>query len=76
YVEQVTGRRGQVARDWIGARQATAEEVGDLELGRKAAAVLVVRHLTVDVSGAPLEFVEASFPPDRWTFEQEYPIPG
>jgi GntR family transcriptional regulator len=76
YVEQVTGRRGQTARDWIGARQATAEEVADLKLGPKAAAVLAVRHLTVDASGTPLEFVEASFPPDRWTFEQEYPIPG
>ena len=76
YVEQVTGRRGQVARDWIGARLATAEEVAGLKLGRKASAVLVVRHLTADASGAPLEFVEATFPPDRWTFEQEYPIPG
>jgi GntR family transcriptional regulator len=76
YVEQVTGRRGQTARDWIGARLATADEVAELQLGRKSAAVLAVRHLTVDAGGAPLEFVEATFPPDRWTFEQEYPIPG
>jgi DNA-binding GntR family transcriptional regulator len=75
YVEQVTSRRGQMARDWIGARQATAEEAADLKL-RKGAAVLAVRHLTLDTVGRPLEFVEATFPPDRWTFEQEYPIPG
>lgn len=76
YVEQVTSRRGQMARDWIGARQASAEETADLKLPRKGAAVLAVRHLTIDAVGTPLEFVEATFPPDRWTFEQEYPIPG
>jgi DNA-binding GntR family transcriptional regulator len=76
YVEQVTSRRGQMARDWIGARQASAEEAADLKLPRKGAAVLAVRHLTLDAVGRPLEFVEATFPPDRWTFEQEYPIPG
>ena len=76
YVEQVTGRRGHLARDWIGARKATSEEIADLGLRRGPAAVLAVRHLTMDTAGAPLEFVEATFPPDRWTFEQEYPIPG
>jgi GntR family transcriptional regulator len=65
-----------MARDWIGARQASAEEAADLKLPRKGAAVLAVRHLTLDAVGRPLEFVEATFPPDRWTFEQEYPIPG
>jgi GntR family transcriptional regulator len=76
YVEQATARRGQRARDWIGARLATSEQVAELKLGRRPAAVLVVHHTTFDTSGAPLEFVQATFPPDRWTFEQEYPIPG
>ncbi len=76
YVEQATGRHGQTAQDAIGARLATREEAEVLGLGRTKPAVLVVRHTTFDVRGVPLEFVEATFPPDRWTFEQQYPIPG
>ena len=76
YVERVTGRRGTTARDQIGARLATDEERDELSLGKGPAAVLVVHHVVLDEQGTPLEFAQAVYPPDRWTFEQTYPIPG
>lgn len=75
YVEKVTGRRAATARDLVGARSATAEERRLLELPGRHAAVLAVRHTVLDLGGLPMEFVEAVYPPDRWSFEQEYAIP-
>lgn len=75
YVERVTGRRARMARDWIGARRATADEAGRLGLGRNAA-VLVVDHTTFDAEDAPIEFVQAVYPPNRRIFEQQYGLPG
>jgi DNA-binding GntR family transcriptional regulator len=76
YVERVTGRRAQLGRDQIAARLATAEERADLKLRGNVSAVLVVRHLVVDSGGIAIEYVEATYPPDHWTFEQQYPISG
>jgi GntR family transcriptional regulator len=76
YVEAATRRRGRTARDWIGTRLASAEEADALALGAGPHAVLVVRHTTFDEDGDPMEFVEATYPSGRWTFEDEYTIPG
>jgi DNA-binding GntR family transcriptional regulator len=74
YVEKITGRRISYARDQIGARLASASERRQLGLAAKTAAVLVVRHVVYDTADRPLECVEAVYPPNRWTFEQEYPV--
>lgn len=75
YLERATGRRGRVARDWVGARLGTRDELSALGL-REPQAVLVIRHIVLDGSGEPLEFVEATYPPGRWAVEGEYSLPG
>jgi DNA-binding GntR family transcriptional regulator len=74
YVEQATGRVASYARDQLSARLATASERKELELPGRAAAVLVVHHVVYDASDRPLECVEAVYPPDRRTFEQQYSV--
>ncbi|MCM2420216.1 GntR family transcriptional regulator [Streptomyces sp. RKAG293] len=73
YVEQMTGRQGSYAEDRMCARQATDEETADLSL-RPSSAVLIVHHVVYDMQDQPLEFAEATYPPDRWAFEQGYPL--
>jgi GntR family transcriptional regulator len=75
YIEAATGRRAKNAQDRIGARTATAEEARELEIGA-GAAVLAVHHIVYDADARVLEVAEAVYPPDRWTFEQDYPIYG
>lgn len=74
YVESVTGRRAKYARDQVAARLATAEEQQTLRLDGDNCAVLAYRHTVYDSNDQPLEFAEAAYPPDRWTFEQEYSV--
>ncbi len=74
YVEQATGRAAGYARDQVSARLATADERAELGIQARSAAVLVVRHTVFDRSDRPLECVEAVYPPDRWTFEQQYSV--
>lgn len=74
YVEECTGRRAAYARDQMAARLATDTELAYLELSESASAVLVYRHTVYDTNDQPLEFAEAVYPPDRWTFEQEYSV--
>ena len=74
YVEQATGRAASYARDQLCARLATAPERAELDLSGRAAAVLVVHHVVFDVNDRPLECVEAVYPPDRRTFEQQYSV--
>lgn len=74
YVEDTTGRVASYARDQMAARLATDEERTDLGLADECAAVLVYRHTVYDSRDTPIEFVEAVYPPDRWTFEQEYAV--
>ncbi|MGW7486699.1 GntR family transcriptional regulator [Streptomyces sp. NPDC054786] len=73
YVEHMTGRQGSYAEDRMCARPATEEEAAGLELA-PGTAVLIVHHLVHDLQGHPLELVEATYPPHRWTFAQGYPI--
>nr|WP_307874541.1 GntR family transcriptional regulator [Frankia nepalensis] len=74
YLASVTGLRARLARDRVTARLATDTEAADLELGPGPHAVLVVRHVVCTEANQPLEFVEAVYPPESWTFEQEYPV--
>jgi DNA-binding GntR family transcriptional regulator len=76
YVEQATGRAARYARDQVSARLASADERTELGIHTRSAAVLVVRHTVFDGSDRPLECVEAVYPPDRWTFEQQYSVLG
>jgi GntR family transcriptional regulator len=76
YIERMTGRRARLGRDRISARLATDDEASALQLGNGPAAVLVVHHTAFDTAGEPIEFAEAVFPPGRWSFEDEYSIPG
>ena len=73
YVESVTGRQGSYAEDRMCARSSTEDEAADLELA-PGAAVLIVHHVVYDLQDRPLEFAEAAYPPERWAFEQGYPI--
>ncbi|WP_329412010.1 GntR family transcriptional regulator [Streptomyces sp. NBC_00704] len=73
YVEKATGRQGSYAEDRMCARQATGEESADLQL-EPGSPVLVVHHVVFDLQDRPLEFAEATYPPQRWAFEQGYPL--
>ncbi|MFD0165701.1 GntR family transcriptional regulator [Streptomyces decoyicus] len=73
YVEHMTGRQGSYAEDRMCARPATENEASDLEL-EPGSAVLIVHHVVYDLQDHPLEFVEATYPPHRWAFEQGYPL--
>jgi DNA-binding GntR family transcriptional regulator len=74
YVERATGRSASYARDQLSARLATVRERSELKLSSRQAAVLVVHHTVFDADDAAIECVEAVYPPDRWTFHQEYRI--
>lgn len=73
YLTEITGREAAYARDQVAARLATAEERRLLALTRPAA-VLVYRLTVFDLADAPLQFDDATYPPDRWAFRQEYPL--
>jgi GntR family transcriptional regulator len=73
YIAEATGRVGEYARDQVAARLATAEERRYLDLPRPAA-VLVYRLTAYDSTDRPVQFDEAAYPPDHWTFRQEYPL--
>jgi GntR family transcriptional regulator len=73
YLAEVTGRQPAYARDQVAARLATTEEGRLLELASPAA-VLVYRLTVYDPADAPIQFDDATYPPDRWAFRQEYPL--
>ncbi|MBQ1121332.1 UTRA domain-containing protein, partial [Streptomyces sp. B15] len=73
YVENMTGRQGSYAEDRMCARLATDDEASDLAL-TPGSAVLIVHHVVYDLRDRPLEFAEATYPPERWAFEQGYPL--
>lgn len=73
YLAEITGREAAYARDQVAARLATDEERRLLELTAPAA-VLVYRLTVFDSADAPLQFDDATYPPDRWAFRQEYPL--
>lgn len=74
YVEDRTGRVGTYARDRTSARAAGTADARELGLPRPTTPVLVVEHLVLDQADKPLEFAEAIYPPDRWTYEQRYEL--
>ncbi|GAA2316790.1 GntR family transcriptional regulator [Streptomyces kunmingensis] len=73
YVENMTGRKGSYAEERMCARRASEAEATDLHLP-SLAAVLVVHHVVRDLQDRPLEFAEATYPPNKWAFEQGYPL--
>jgi DNA-binding GntR family transcriptional regulator len=73
YVEQATGRPSTYARDQVAARLATDEELRLLELNSPAA-VLVYRLTAYDDADQPVQFDDATYPPERWAFGQEYSL--
>jgi DNA-binding GntR family transcriptional regulator len=73
YLAEVAGRQAAYARDQVAARLATAEEGRLLELASPAA-VLVYRLTVYDPVDAPIQFDDATYPPERWAFRQEYPL--
>jgi len=73
YIEDGTGRAGTYARDRTCARQAGRGVADALGL-RPSSPVLVVEHTVFDQDDEPLEFTEAFYPPDRWTYEQRYDL--
>jgi DNA-binding GntR family transcriptional regulator len=73
YLASVTGREPSYARDQVLARLATAEERRQLRLPRPSA-VLIYRLTVYDANDLPLQFDEATYPPGRWAFRQEYPL--
>jgi GntR family transcriptional regulator len=74
YVEDRTGRTATYARDRIAARSAGAADARALGLPRPSSPVLAVEHTVYDQADQPLEFAEAVYPPDRWTYEQRYDL--
>lgn len=74
YVEERCGRRATYARDRTTARAAGAEDARALQLPKPSTPVLAVEHTVFDEHDQPLEFVEAVYPPDRWTYEQRYEL--
>lgn len=73
YIASVIGRQLGYARDQVSARLAAADERRWLELSRPSA-VLVYRLTVYDDQDGPIQFDEATYPPERWTFRQEYPL--
>lgn len=73
YLAEVTGRAPAYARDQVAARLASPDECALLDLAAPAA-VLVYRISVHDRANRPLQFDEATYPPDRWAFRQEYPL--
>src|SRR4051794_27641969 len=72
YLGKATNRTPGYARDQVAGRLATSEERRRLRIAARSAAVLAVRHVVYDDRGVPMECVEAAYPPDTWTFEQQY----
>lgn len=73
YLAEIMGWEPAYARDQVAARLATAEETQLLELPHPTA-VLVYRLTVYDRADAPIQFDDATYPPDRWAFRQEYPL--
>ncbi|MFC7595778.1 GntR family transcriptional regulator [Terrabacter sp. GCM10028922] len=74
YVEEASGRQATYARDRMSARAAGAEDARSMKLAKVTAPVLAVEHTVFDQRDEPLEFVEAVYPPGRWTHEQRYDL--
>jgi DNA-binding GntR family transcriptional regulator len=74
YVEERSGRSAVYARDRMSARPAGSQDAKALDLANVATPVLIVEHTVYDQDDNVLEFVEAVYPPGRWTHEQRYEL--
>ena len=73
YLAEVTGRAAAYARDQVASRLASPAEQEHLELNDPSA-VLVYRLVVYGADDAAIQFDDATYPPDHWTFGQEYPL--
>lgn len=73
YLAGVTGRGPAYARDQVASRLATSLERGVLTLGDPAA-VLVYAVVIYGADDEPIQCDDAVYPPDEWTFTQEYAL--
>ena len=73
YLASATGRTATYARDRVSARLSSEEEARHLRL-EPHTAVLVYQLSAYDAHDAPVQFDEATYPPERWVLHQEYPI--
>jgi DNA-binding GntR family transcriptional regulator len=73
YIAQITNRPAAYARDQVAARMANTEELDLLQL-TPPAAVLVYQLTVFDADDQPIQFDEATYPPQHWSFHQEYPL--
>jgi DNA-binding GntR family transcriptional regulator len=73
YLAEVTGRRPSYGRDQVAARLARPDEAQLLGLDEPAA-VLVYRFTVYAEDDQPIQTDDAVYPPDQWTFRQEYPL--
>ncbi|MGW0182222.1 GntR family transcriptional regulator [Nocardia sp. NPDC003345] len=73
YIADAVGLRATYAREQVCARLATEDERRWLDLAEPSA-VLTYWLVAYDPDGNPVQFDEAVYPPQRWSFRQEYPI--
>ena len=73
YLQEVTGLVAAYARDQVAARLASPTERELLELDEPAA-VLVYRLVIFGADDRPVQCDDSTYPPDLWTFRQEYPL--
>lgn len=73
YLAEVAGLVAAYVRDQVAARLASPEERRLLDLADPSA-VLVYRLSVHGADDRPLQFDDATYPPDRWAFRQEHPL--
>lgn len=73
YVSSRTGQTVAYGRDQVASRLATPDERELLDLDEPAA-VLVYRLTVYGSDDRPIQCDDATYPPNQWTFRQEYPL--
>ncbi|MFI5715990.1 GntR family transcriptional regulator [Nocardia sp. NPDC051750] len=73
YLADSLGMHAAYARDQVCARLASDDERAVLGLPETSPA-LVYWLVAFDSDDHPIQFDEAVYPPERWSFRQEYPI--
>ncbi|MBF6098975.1 GntR family transcriptional regulator [Nocardia cyriacigeorgica] len=74
YLADVLGIRSAYARDQVCARAATADERQVLGLPEYAPTLVYWLTAYDAANDRPIQFDEAIYPPEHWSFRQEYPI--
>ncbi|PPJ34071.1 GntR family transcriptional regulator [Nocardia nova] len=73
YLADAAGVTAMYARDRVSAQSATKDQSSVLTVPANAP-VLVYWLVAYDASDRPVQFDEAIYPENRWSFRQEYPI--